>query len=282
MDNRPYGAWDEKLYEMAFPAGHPYHHPVIGYMEDLDNATLADVEAFFRSHYTPSNAVLTIAGGFEPRRARALVERYFGPIPGGKRPKPRPVPGARPASGAEAVVRDSVALPRLYLLIHAPAPGEAAYHDAEAAAYFLGDGRGSLLYRELVMEGRTASAASAWFLPAEGVSSLVLCVTGQPGVSLKVLRTAFLRTLEGAGRRPLEAPETRRARHLNLAAAVLQEESLTQRADLLSEASIRFDDPGAALEQREGRERVSRDSLQAYLRRALEQPRFLLGFVPRP
>jgi predicted Zn-dependent peptidase len=281
VDNRPYGVWDEKLYEMAFPAGHPYHHPVIGYMEDLDAATLDDVEGFFRTHYTPSNAVLTIAGAVEPRRARGLVEKHFGPIPGRRRPARRPVPKVHPVQGAETVLEDSVALSRVYLLYYAPAYGEAGFHEAETAAYALGDGRGSILYRDLVLDARVASSTAGWFLPAVGVSTLVLCVTGQPGVALPALREAVVRSLEQARTRPWTEAEARRARNLNLSASVLQWESLTQRANLLSEAATVLGDPGAAFDLQEGRRRVDREGLQAFIRRTLAQPPILLGFMPR-
>ena len=282
VDNRPYGIWDEKLYEMAYPEGHPYHHPVIGYMEDLDGATLEDVEAFFRTYYTPANAVLTIAGGFDPRRARDLVEKHFGPIPGGRRPAAKRVPRVSGGRALEAVIKDSVALPRLYLHFYAPAPGEASFFDAEAAAYLFADGRGSLLHRSLVMDARVASSTAGWFFPSVGISSLVLSVTGQPAVPLEKLRSAALRCLDEIRRHPLEERDALRARNLNRSAALMQWDSLTQRANLLSEAMTRFGDPGAAMDQQRKRERVGRDSLQAFTRRILARPPVILGFVPKP
>src|SRR5881397_1388023 len=60
-DNRPYGSWNEKLQAHLFPPEHPYNHPTIGSMEDLDAATLEDVKEFFRTWYAPNNAVLAIA-----------------------------------------------------------------------------------------------------------------------------------------------------------------------------------------------------------------------------
>src|SRR6188508_1875466 len=80
-DNRPYGSWNEKLLAALFPPSHPYHHPTIGSMEDLDAASIEDVSAFFRTHYAPNNAVLTIVGDVDPDQARAWVTRYFSGIP---------------------------------------------------------------------------------------------------------------------------------------------------------------------------------------------------------
>ncbi|HSL70968.1 MAG TPA: pitrilysin family protein, partial [Longimicrobiales bacterium] len=91
VDNQPYGDWDERLQMLLYPPEHPYHHSVIGSMEDLDAASLADVEEFFRTYYAPNNAVLTICGDVDPPVARALVDQYFGGIPRG--PEIPPVPG---------------------------------------------------------------------------------------------------------------------------------------------------------------------------------------------
>ena len=80
-DNRPYGTWNEKLLGHLFPAEHPYHHPTIGSMADLDAASLDDVRAFFATWYAPNNAVMSVAGDCERAQVRAWADRYFGPIP---------------------------------------------------------------------------------------------------------------------------------------------------------------------------------------------------------
>src|ERR1041385_7398328 len=80
MDNQPYGSWWERLPALCFPDEHPFHHSLIGSMEDLNAASLDDVRQFFATYYTPDNAVLTVAGDFELRETRALIERHFGEI----------------------------------------------------------------------------------------------------------------------------------------------------------------------------------------------------------
>src|SRR5256885_775677 len=88
LDNQPYGSWWGRLPAICFPAEHPFHHSLIGSTQDLDAASLDDISGFFRTYYTPDNAVLSIAGDFEPRQARRWVEQYFGSIPrGGGKPE---------------------------------------------------------------------------------------------------------------------------------------------------------------------------------------------------
>jgi len=80
-DSRPYGSWNEKILGHLFPVEHPYHHPTIGSMADLDAASVDDVKAFFATYYAPNNAVLSVVGDCDRETVRALVEKYFGPIP---------------------------------------------------------------------------------------------------------------------------------------------------------------------------------------------------------
>ena len=79
-DNQPYGDWDEWIQAMVFPKSHPYHHTVIGSMEDIEAATLEDVAEFFQTYYVPNNAVLTVCGDFGRDEALDLIERHFGEI----------------------------------------------------------------------------------------------------------------------------------------------------------------------------------------------------------
>jgi predicted Zn-dependent peptidase len=88
-DNQPGGLEEYIELNALLPAGHPYHHPTIGSMKDLDAASLADVKNWFRSHYGPNNAVLVLAGDIDVPTAREKVEHWFGSIPRGP-DTPRP------------------------------------------------------------------------------------------------------------------------------------------------------------------------------------------------
>src|SRR5690606_39882565 len=83
VENRPYGRFNEVNNAALYPAGHPYSWPVIGYPEDLDAATLADLKHFFLRWYGPNNATLTIGGNIDKEATLALVQKYFGNIPPG-------------------------------------------------------------------------------------------------------------------------------------------------------------------------------------------------------
>ncbi len=83
VDNRPYGHTQYVIDRNLYPPDHPYHWQVIGSLEDLQNATLADVKEFFRRWYVPNNTTLVVSGDFDPAQARTWVDKYFAEIPAG-------------------------------------------------------------------------------------------------------------------------------------------------------------------------------------------------------
>ncbi len=116
VDNVPYGQAEETLLQALYPPDHPYHHSVIGSMADLSAARLDDVAAFFRHYYVPNNALLCVAGDFQPEAARRWIEKYFGPLPRGGEISP-PKPNVPALSAARHItMTDAVSLPRAQLI----------------------------------------------------------------------------------------------------------------------------------------------------------------------
>ncbi|HVR99248.1 MAG TPA: pitrilysin family protein, partial [Thermoanaerobaculia bacterium] len=115
IENQPYGLAGERLRELLYPPDHPYHWPVIGYMDDIAAATLDEVQAFFRTYYAPNNAVLTLAGDFDPEDALRKVEAWFGEIPAGPPVPPVSAPLAPLGGERREVIEDDVRLPRIYI-----------------------------------------------------------------------------------------------------------------------------------------------------------------------
>ncbi len=150
--NRPYGQAWRILSEALYPPDHPYSWMTIGVMEDVEAATLGDVEAFFRRYYVPSNASLAIVGDIDEDRAVDLAAEHFGDLPGGAR-APRPwasTPGL--PRGVELALRDRVELDRVYLAWHTVPQ----FADDDAPLTLLADiltrGRSSRLYQKLVVD----------------------------------------------------------------------------------------------------------------------------------
>ena len=183
-DNQPYGTAYEKIARALYPAGHPYSWPVIGYMEDLSAATLADVTEFFRLYYAPNNACLVVAGNFDAPQARGWIAEYFADIPAGKTPDRPPAVPASLAQDKRLVAEDNVQLPRLYMSW----PSARGYTREDAVLDVLTDilsaGKNSRLYKALVYEQQIAQSASAMQDGGEIGGMTVIQVTAKPGRTL--------------------------------------------------------------------------------------------------
>jgi zinc protease len=284
VDNQPYGTWWERLPALAFPSEHPFHHSLIGSMEDLSEASLEDIAQFFATYYTPDNAVLSIAGDFEPAEARALVEQFFGPIPRGTGKPPLP-PMDLPAHFGKwerQVVPDAVMLPRLFLAFRSPVFGSDAHYVASVLAAILGTGKGSRFQRALVREREIASEASAFtFDLAKGTDLLIADVTARPGISAETLEAEVVREIDRVRHEGVTDDEVQRAVALLETALVSSLQSAGDRADKLSMFATYLGDPGLVNEQMECYQRVTSAQVSQLAREMLgEDNRVSLVYVP--
>jgi predicted Zn-dependent peptidase len=251
VDNQPYGRAFERLNELLFPPEHPYSWPVIGTMEDIAAATLADVESFFSTWYTPDNTVLTLAGDFDPDRAFELVERYFGEIPGGPRPdQPRPTP-LPPAAAARERMPDVVELARLYLAYRLPPYGSDDWYAADLLSSVLTGGRSSPMYRDLVHQRQLVQDVGAFTLPTELVGSFTVVATARPEVDPAVVEAAVREHLAAAASGPCSPEDLERARNRLLTNHCEALQQLDQRADQLSQLTTYFGNPRLLTEELE-------------------------------
>jgi zinc protease len=247
VENQPYGSAGERLRELLYPPDHPYHWPVIGYMEDIAAATLDEVRAFFRTYYAPNNAVLTLAGDLDPGAALDRVEAWFGEIPAGPPLPPLPAAvGAPPPLDGErrAVIEDDVRLARIYMAWRTPAFGQRLWYAADLLAAVLAAGKSSRLYRDLVYERQIAQDVSAYVNPFEAVGDFMVIATVRPGVEPAVVEAAIGDHLARVTAEPPAAEELAAARRRILTEYWSSLELLGNRADSLSQFTTYFDDPG--------------------------------------
>jgi len=282
-DNQPYGDWDERLQALVYPAEHPYHHTVIGSMEDLDAATLEDVATFFSTYYRPNNAVLTLAGDFDEREALASIERYFGAIEPGPEIPPLPgEPDVGPLIGEtvrDLVVSD-VPLPRVILAFRIPPYSSPDFAVAEVSRAVLGLGRASRLYDRLVRTRRAATSVVTYAFPLlTGASMLLVWATGFPESDPDELEAAVIEELDAlAG---VEQHEIDRAIALTETDLVRTLERVAERADLLSMFELYFDDPGRINRELDRLRAVSLEEIRRFVAERLgSSNRAVLTYVP--
>ena len=244
-DNQPYGTALIDVYAAVFPEGHPYHHPTIGSMEDLDAASLADVHAFFRRYYAPDNTVLTLCGDITPDAGFELVERHFGGLQSSAgQPRPHhaqlePITEPVRVDRHEVVPND-----RLHIAFRLPVDETDEFLAAAVALDCIGGLGTSRLVKRLVRREQTAlgAHATAWGL-VDGASLGFVVLDVAPGVDAATVEAAFAEELDaflagGPTEVELEASLAQSERSW-LSALASQEE----RADLISHHLLLHDDP---------------------------------------
>lgn len=179
-ENAPYGMASIRIPELLYPRTHPYHWPVVGYMEDLTEASAEDVREFFRKYYAPNNASLSIAGDFNSADVRKKVEYWFSDVKAGKDVEPIEAPPVSIDHVLTETLTDHVQLPRLYLVWLTPqsyAPGDA---ELDALASILTGGKNSRLYKRLVYDQQLAQTVSAGQNSAMLGSQFRITITARP------------------------------------------------------------------------------------------------------
>ncbi|SER48522.1 M16 family metallopeptidase [Sphingobium sp. YR768] len=181
-ENQPYGLVEYAQLAALLPEGHPYRHSTIGSMADLNGASLADVQNWFKTHYGPNNAVLVLAGDIDAATAKAKVEKWFGNIPAG--PAPKDVDATVPtlAKDAEVVMHDNVAATRLYRNWIVPGVNSADLQQLDLAMTVFGGLKSSRLDNVLVRDEKVAVGVSASIQPFEKLSIAEITVDVKPGV----------------------------------------------------------------------------------------------------
>ncbi len=282
-ENRPYGLAYETIMKHLFPPQHPYHWPVIGWMPDLDAATLEDVRAFFSTYYAPNNAALAVAGAVHADEVFELAERYFGAIPAAPEP-PRPhVPSAALSTDVVLLLEDDVHLPRLYMSWYSPhifAPGDA---ELDVAAHVLGNGKSARLYHRLVHELEVAQDVEVEQESGLIGSAFSLSVTARAGVSLEQVHDEVRKVLKQTVG-DLNDRELQRARnHIETSTldAVQSVGGFGGKADRLNHYLFYAGDPGYLAADLRRYATLSRDAVRAALHMIIDQPSVLLSVVPR-
>jgi zinc protease len=281
MDNVPYGQAEEALLEALYPSEHAYHHSVIGSMVDLSAAQLADVAAFFRTYYVPNNAILCVAGDFEPARTKEWIKKYFGPLPGG--PEVIPPPQSVPSLSAAKNVRmtDAVSLPRAQLIW----PTVPAGHSDEPALDVLAAVLGGLskenrLFRSLMYDRQLAAQVNASHPTQLLTGTFEVALYARPGESLdNLVKTADaeIERLTKDGPTPLEVQKAQTEEESGL---IMGLQSVTRKASVLNRYMAIFRDPLAYRTELAKVFAVTPDDVKRVARKYLGPGRIKLEIVP--
>ena len=280
-ENRPYAMMPQLRAEALFPANHPYHHPIIGSMDDLNDASLEDVQDWFRLYYGASNAVVTLAGDVTVEQARELMTRYFASVPPGP-PVGRMTEWTPTLDRVKTeIIAENV--PQTAIAWSWPVPGHGA-EESQAlrmASSVLGRGRLSRLHQALVLDRQLATGVSVNYESSAIAGMFTIDVRLKPGVNQAeaeaVLQDVLTRFLA-------EGPTSEELERVKIGAYgdnVRSLESLFVRAMMLAGGAVFDDNPGEFQVDQERFDALGADEVKAAARTWLDRPNYRLTVVPQ-
>jgi zinc protease len=206
-DNTPYGQILNVVFENHFTT-HPYRWSPIGKEQYIDQATLDEFMDFYRTFYVPENAVLVIGGDIDVKATKKLVSKYFGDIPKGKKPIPRPsVPEPPQTAEKRVTFHDNIQLPAVILSYHAPAMGTDDYYAMQLLTQLLSQGNSSRLRMELVDRQQKALETAAFALQTEDPGVVMIFGITNMGVTPEELEAAMLAEVDKLRESPVSDQE---------------------------------------------------------------------------
>ncbi len=242
-DNQPYVNGFLRLFEMSFknPAN---AHSTIGSMEDLDAATVADIQEFFRIYYAPNNAVLSIAGDFDRAETQQLVDKYFATIP--RQPEPPPVDVREPAEVAQSrdTFLDKLApVPAFAVGWKIPTRRTPDFYALSLASNLLFEGESARLYQKLVKGEESVVQIQGGIDERRGPSGLFIVVIPKPDHDGAGIRESILNEIKDLATAGPSAEEMEKLRNNLFNGAVRSRQSSIFRAQQLAEFALYDNDP---------------------------------------
>jgi predicted Zn-dependent peptidase len=280
-DNQPYVNAFLRMNELIFtnPAN---AHSTIGSMEDLDAATIDDVQEFFRIYYAPNNAVMTVVGDFDNDEARALIEKYFANIPA--QPVPPPVDVSEPDEVAhrEETFHDALApAPAFVLGWKVPERRTPEFYALSLAGTLLFEGDSSRLYQKLVKGDESVVSIEGGIDERRGPSALYIFALPKPGEEVSKIRAQIFDEIKRiAADGPSEA-EMEKLRNSLCNDAVRGRQSTMYRAQRLAEFALYDSNPHLIDSELDHYLDVSAEDIRQAASRYMEGPnRVVLDIVP--
>ena len=242
IDNQPYGRLNELIYNEAFTV-HPYKHPTIGSMKDLEAASIDDVRDFFRTYYVPNNATIVVVGDFNSKEALALVTKYLGRVPKSDRPVPRDIPKEPPQLKERRVrLEESWPLPAVVVAHHITFDGDPDSYPLHIASKVLSDGQSSRIQRKLVYEKQLALAAFGGGNIIEDPNLFYAVAIVQPGHTTQETIDALIAELDGLRSEPITTAELQQAKNQFARDYIFGRESNKDKAGQLGHAAVIHND----------------------------------------
>lgn len=281
-ENTPYGSILNEAFGHAFTV-HPYHWTPGGSPEYINKAALQEFIDFYKTFYVPNNATLSISGDITPAQAKAMVEKYYGSIPKGTKPIPRPT-AVEPVKTAEVrdTVYDNIQLPGVIMGYHTPAQGTPDYYAVNMLATLLSQGKSSRMQKSIVDKQQKALFAGAFPLPSEDPGlTLVFGITNM-GVSPTDLEASMNEEFEKVKKEMISEEEFQKLRNQVENDFVSGNSKMVGIAENLANYHVYFKDANLINTEIDRYMKVTREDIQKAAQKYLtKENRVVLYYLPK-
>ena len=277
----PYGRFEYLLQEKSF-VEHPYKRPTIGSIEDLDAASLKDVQDFHATYYRPDNATLVVVGDFDPAQFDRWVDKYFGPIAKPNIPLPRVQVKEPPRKNEMRLTEygrnDLPAVGLTYLTPRQADPDSDALRVADA---ILSAGESSRLYNSLVYTQQLAAEVNSGAETREDASLFVLTAVLSEGKKPEDAEKSLLAEIKKLQDTPVSAAELEKAKNQMITNQLRQRETSNGKALALGEAAVLLGDPARVNTDLERLQAVTAADIQRVMKKYFaDTNRLVLYYMP--
>ena len=242
-DNQPYGQIFDLINEMIYK-NFANSHSTIGSMEHLDDATVEDVQEFFRIYYAPNNAVITLSGAFEIDTAKQLVETYFGDIPSQPLPPELDVSEPTEVAATYREWEDRLApFPAFLIGWKIPKRRSPEFNALYLAGKILYDGESSRLYQKLVKGEESVIQLFGFTDERRGPSSIFVGAIPKPDKDLSKIREIIMQEIHDLAAHGPTTEEMEKIENQLVNDCVRMRQSSMSRAQSIAEFALYDGDP---------------------------------------
>jgi len=282
VESNNFGLLNEQLWAAAFTA-HPYQWPVIGWMVDIENWTMADLKRHFEMGYSPSNATMIVAGDVKADDVFKLAERYIEPIPSHDPPPKVTTQEPEQLGERRLVVKKFAQVPILMIAYHVPQTSSPDYYALQVLQTILFSGQSSRMYRRIVDKDQLAIAIDGSFEFA--IDPTLFTITAQPkeGVKPEAIESATYDELEKVKAQSVSDQELEKAKNILLATFYRQMKTIDGRANTLGTFEVFFGDYNKLFSAAADYAKVTKADVQRVAQKYFgEKNRTVATLVPEP
>ncbi|MCC5917826.1 MAG: insulinase family protein [Cryomorphaceae bacterium] len=282
VDNQPYASFQEEIFKRAYRK-HPYQNVPIGTMEDLNAASLEEFIAFYKKWYVPNNATLSIAGDFDIKEIKGLIQKYFGEIPKGTKQIKRTEIVEPPLDGeVRDTVYDNIQLPGIFMAYRMPPQTDEDAYALGMLTQLLSSGRSSRFYKEIVDKQQLGLQVFAFPYNLEDGGLFVSLALANMGKDIADLEAAINLEIDKVKGELISEREYQRVLNQLENSFVSQNSSMAGIAERLADYHVYYGDANLINTEIERYRKITREDLKRVANKYLtKENRVILYYLPK-